>query len=135
MTTYETRNISVSIARDWREVAAFLAQPANYPLWASGLASGLQEAGEEWIADGGPSGRIRIRFSPLNPFGVADHTVFLEDGAEVYVPLRAIRNGDGCEVIFTLFRVPGMSAEQFRSDAEWVERDLQKLKDVLEKAD
>jgi hypothetical protein len=36
------------------------------------------------------------------------------------------------EVQFTLFRVPGMNDEKFAADAEWVMRDLSKLKELLE---
>ncbi|KXF76745.1 polyketide cyclase [Paramesorhizobium deserti] len=133
MSTRETRNISIAIERDWRDVSAFLARPENFPLWASGLANGLERSGEEWLADG-PSGRVRIHFSPPNEFGVADHTVFLGDGNEVYVPLRVIRNGGGSEVIFTLFRIEEMGDELFRRDTEWIERDLKQLKELLEKA-
>ena len=46
--------------------------------------------------------------------------------------MRIVANGTGCEVTFTLFRQPGMSAEQFAADAEWVSRDLAALKALLE---
>ena len=46
-------------------------------------------------------------------------------------PLRT--NETGAEVIFILFRQPGMSDEKFRADAEQVKKDLQTLKDLLKK--
>jgi len=46
--------------------------------------------------------------------------------------MRVIANGTGSEVIFTLFRLPEMTAEDFARDAEWVERDLRALKALLE---
>src|SRR3546814_2185197 len=85
MTTYEARTISVSIDRDWREAYAFACQPENVPLWASGLASGLEQAGEDWTARG-PGGPVRIRFSPPNPYGVLDHVIVTEEGAEIRSP-------------------------------------------------
>ncbi|RCS25534.1 SRPBCC family protein [Phyllobacterium salinisoli] len=133
MSTYESHTISIAIDRPWLEVSPFLARPENFPLWASGLASGLEKSAEGWFADG-PSGRVRILFSPSNEFGVADHTVILADGTEVYIPLRVIRNGSGSEVIFTLFRIEGMDEERFLEDAGWVKRDLQQLKALLENA-
>jgi hypothetical protein len=51
----------------------------------------------------------------------------------VYVPLRVVPNGSGSELTFTLFRQPGMTVQKFKEDAEWVLRDLTKLKAVLEK--
>ena len=46
-------------------------------------------------------------------------------------PLRT--NETGAEVIFILFRQPGMSDEKFRADAEQVKKDLQALTDFLKK--
>jgi hypothetical protein len=46
--------------------------------------------------------------------------------------MRVIANGEGSEVLFTLFRTAGMSDAQFAADAQWVERDLAELKRFLE---
>lgn len=73
-----------------------------------------------------------IRFSPPNTFGIADHWVRLPDGSIIYVPLRVVRNGAGTTVSLTLFQQPNMDDAQFDADAEWVQRDLVKLKTVLE---
>ena len=131
MVTRDSRTLQVSIERDWRAVYDFASDPENVPKWASGLASGLQKLGDEWLADG-PAGKLRIRFAPLNTYGVLDHWVVTETGEEVYVPLRVIPNNDGCEVSFTLFRMPEMSDGKFAEDAAWVLRDLTALKAVLE---
>jgi hypothetical protein len=131
MTTYESRTISVSIDRDWRAVYDFAAEPRNFPRWASGLGSDLEKVGEEWRAQG-PEGPIRIRFSAPNEQGVVDQMVTTASGAEILVPMRVMANGTGAEVAFTLFRQPGMSAETFARDADWVARDLATLKSLLE---
>jgi len=47
--------------------------------------------------------------------------------------MRVLRNNDGSEVVFTLYRRPGMSEQEFAGDAEWVKKDLEKLKTLLEK--
>jgi hypothetical protein len=44
-----------------------------------------------------------------------------------------VPNGSGSELTFTLFRQPAMTDQKFQEDAEWVLRDLTKLKAVLEK--
>lgn len=125
------RVIAVHIARDFAEVAAFLAAPAHMNAWASGLGQSLRQDQGEWWAQG-PEGPVRIRFAPANTWGIADHWVELASGQEVYVPLRAIAHGAGCEVQLTLFRQPGMSAEKYAADADWVARDLARLKALLE---
>ena len=65
---------------------------------------------------------------------VLDHDVVLESGETVHNPMRAVPNGDGSTVIFTLLRLPGVSAEKLEEDARWVERDLVRLKELLEAA-
>jgi hypothetical protein len=64
-------------------------------------------------------------------FGVMDHYVDVGIGSQIYIPLRIIPNGDGAEVLLTLFRQPGMSDAKFEADAEWVERDLLSLKALV----
>lgn len=133
MPTMPARIIHISIAQHWTDVYAFAARPENMPRWASGLASGLTREGEDWIADGGPVGNIRVRFAPANDFGVIDHRVTMEDGLVVENALRVVPNGDGAEVMFTLLRPPGMTDEAFEADAAHVARDLDMLKTLLEK--
>ena len=130
--TLETRTISISIRRDWRDVYEFAHRPENFARWASGAAKSLRKEGGDWVADG-PDGRAVLRFAPRNEFGVLDHTVTLASGAEIHVPLRVVPNGRGCEVLFTLFRQPGMTDAVFARDADWVAKDLAALKALLER--
>jgi hypothetical protein len=130
--TLPSQVIAVAIERPYDEVRAALAEPWTWPDWASGLAGGLEQDGEAWTGRGPDGGRVRIRFSEPNGFGVADHWVTLPDGREVYVPLRAVPSGDGAEVQFTLFRQPGMDEAAFARDAAWVRRDLEALKRLVE---
>jgi hypothetical protein len=130
--TMSARIVHRTIGRDWREVYAFAARPENMPLWASGLASGLTREGDDWIADGGPIGAVRVRFAPQNDFGVIDHTVTMPDGMMVENALRVVPNGDGSEVMFTLLRQPGMDDAAFEADAAHVARDLDTLARLME---
>lgn len=93
----------------------------------------LERDGDGWRAQG-PEGPIRITFSEHNNFGVMDHWIHLEDGRVVYVPLRIIANGDGSEVMLTLFRQPGMSDGKLAEDEAWIRRDLGVLKEFAESA-
>ena len=78
-------------------------------------------------------GPMNLRFAEKNSLGVLDHYVSPAPGTEIYVPMRVLPNGSGSEVLFTLFRLPGMSDEKFAEDAGLVARDLEMLKDMLEK--
>lgn len=133
MTTMPARIIHIPIERNWREVYAFASRPENMPLWAAGLASGLTPDGEDWIADGGPIGEVRVRFAPPNDFGVVDHRVTFADGQQFENALRVVPNGDGAEVMFTLLRHRDMDDAAFERDARQIEKDLGTLKDLLER--
>jgi len=127
----EALTLGISIGRPWRDVYDAIWRPEDFPRWASGLStSSLEKDGDAWRA-AGPEGTVRIRFTDHNPFGVMDHYVDTGDGPEVYVPMRVIANGDGAEVLLTLFRQPGMSDAKLAADAEWVRRDLLALRALL----
>src|SRR4029450_10217606 len=104
----ESRHLSVYIDRPVAEVYAFASNPANLPRWASGLGSSVVREEEHWFVET-PEGRARVTFAPDNEYGVLDHEVVTPSGDMVYVPLRAVVYGDGCEVGFTLRRAPGMT--------------------------
>jgi len=130
--TVESRTMTVRFDRPFDQVYEFLANPANWNQWAFGLGKNIRRSNDGWIADSG-GGVAQVRFTPRNSFGVVDHTVIRPSGHRVYVPMRLIVNGEGCELLFTLYREPNMSDAQFASDAGFVQRDLGELKRLLEK--
>jgi hypothetical protein len=95
------------------------------------LATSIRREDDDWVADTA-EGRVEIRFSARNDLGVLDHLVTMPSGVEVYIPMRVVSNGEGSEVIFTLFRTPGMTDEILERDIRWVTGDLATLKDLLE---
>jgi uncharacterized membrane protein len=129
--TFRSKHVSVSIDRPADEVYAFIANPENLPRWAAGLSGSIKNINGDWIAES-PMGRIKIEFVVKNDFGVLDHSVTLPSGATVYNPMRVIANGDGSEVVFTVYQRPEMSAEMFTEDANAVAKDLETLKTLLE---
>lgn len=128
---HEVRHIGVTIAVPLQQAYGFAHQPANFALWAAGLATTLHETEDGWLADT-PEGPASIEFSPPNEWGVLDHRVRLKGKPEIHVPLRMIANGAGTEVVATLYRQPGMSDADFGRDEGAVRRDLATLKAVLE---
>ena len=132
--TWESRHVSVSIARPPAEVLAYAGDPRNLPVWAAGLARGVRPAGDgaSWITDS-PMGEVAVRFAPPNDLGVLDHDVTLPDGVVVRNPLRVLPNDAGSEVVFTLFRRDGMDDAAFDADAVAVLEDLRRLREVLER--
>lgn len=129
----DVQHISIYIDRSPADVYDFASNPRNLPRWASGLArSDVRQEGDEWIVDA-PFGRVRIRFVARNSLGVLDHDVTLASGVTVHNPMRVLPHGGGSEFLFTLFRRPEMSDEQYSEDKAAVENDLKTLKQLLEK--
>lgn len=130
--TMQAQTISVFIDQPWEEVYEAIWRPEVFPRWATGLsAAGLRNEDGVWRGKGPGGGDVILRFTPPNAFGVMDHAVILRSGAEIHVPMRVVANGDGAEVMITLFRQPGVSVEAFAHDANWVRRDLDQLRDML----
>lgn len=129
MTT--TCTVGISIRRLPVEVYSYLVETRNLPDWSAFIAA-IRPSGDEWIATT-PEGEVRIRFSPRNDFGILDHWGSPQPELTVYVPMRVVPNGpDGSEVIFTAFRLPGMTDEQCARDVDLVRSDLASLRKALE---
>lgn len=112
-------------------VTGFAGDPANLPLWAEGLSAGIRNEDGRWITDS-PMGTVEVRFRGGIEFGVLDHDVIFPDSSLVHNPLRVLHNGDDAEIVFTLYRQPHMSDEEYERDAALVRGDLKRLKDLLE---
>lgn len=130
--TFPSRHISVPINRKMDEVYNFVVNPANLPQWAAGLSGSIRKEGEDWVADS-PMGIVKVKFADKNLLGILDHYVTLPNGIVVYNPLRVFPNGNGSEVVFSLFQLDGMTDQQFAEDAKLVDADLNTLKSIMEK--
>lgn len=130
--TFIAKHISVSIDLSAAQVYEFASNPENLPKWAGGLGGSINRINGEWIAEAS-MGKVKIAFAQKNEFGVLDHDVMLESGAKFYNPMRVFPNDDGSELVLTLYRQPGISDQKFAEDAELVEKDLKRLKTLLEK--
>ncbi len=109
--------VRMTIERSPAHVYVFVSNPKNLKAWASGL-----------------DAAAKVRFVARNLLGVLDHYVNVAGReGEVYVPMRVVANGEGAEVLLTIFRQPGESDEKFAQDTLLVRRDLETLKAVLEK--
>ena len=127
------RTFSISVRQDWQTVYTLIWPPEMFGRWAAGLAhSEIRPHGDVWLADGS-DGPIIVRFTPHNTFGVMDHFVDTGDGREIHVPLRVVQNGDGTEIMLTLYRQPGTSEERYAADIKLINRDLRSLKALIER--
>ncbi len=124
-----SRTLSISLACPPAEVVAFIRDYWRLPEWLSFITGVRQEAGHWWMDTA--EGAMQIEFVPANELGVVDHHVTLANGQKFYNPMRVVPNGAGSEVQFTLFQTPGMSDEQFATDAKTVQADLDNLARLL----
>jgi hypothetical protein len=130
----KSRTITCSINQPPALVYEFASNPENLPQWVRSFCLSVRKSGDEWKMET-PTGWIGVRFVAVNDYGVLDHVVTLPDGQSILNPMRVVANGEGCEVMFTLFQLPGMSDEQFAKDAGMVKADLRTLKVVMETQD
>ncbi|MCW0215442.1 MAG: SRPBCC family protein [Pseudonocardia sp.] len=126
-----SRHVGVYIARRPTQVREYVADPAHLPVWAAGLAGGVERVDGRWYADS-PMGRVAVSFAAPNPWGVLDHDVELPSGEVVTNPVRVVANGSGSDLVFTVQRQPGVGDAQFEADVAAVAADLRTLKQVLE---
>ena len=129
---FMAKHISVSINRSAGQVYEFASNPENLPKWAAGLSGSIKKIDQDWMAES-PMGTVKVKFAEKNKFGVLDHDVTLPSGVKVDNPMRVFPNNDGSELIFTLYRRPDVPDQEFAEDAKAVEKDLAKLKTLLEK--
>jgi hypothetical protein len=127
----KTKIISVSIQAPADRVYAFVLDGGNMPKWMTSFMRSVKKEGDKWIANTS-AGQMEFRFVSRNEFGVLDHRVKLPSGVEVLNPMRVVPNGNGCEIMLTLFQLPDVTDEAFAADAANVERDLRTLKEVME---
>jgi uncharacterized protein YndB with AHSA1/START domain len=123
--------LAVTIARPPSEVYAYLHDPTHLPEWAGGFFKSARREGEGWRCETS-LGAVHLRMVDDNPHGLLDHRVTLPDGQEFDNPMRVLRNGDGAELIFTLFRPEGMDDAQFAEDQATVKKDLETAARILE---
>ena len=75
---------------------------------------------------------VVVAFAAANDFGILDHDVTVAIGETVRNPMRVMANGDGCDVVFTVRRRPGMSETDLAADVDAVTADLAALRTLLE---
>lgn len=127
----KAKTLSVFIAVPPAVVYAFAADPVNLPAWVPSFCRSVSLRDGRWLVQS-PAGPAEFAFVEANPYGVLDHTITFGSGMRLTNPMRVVPNGEGSELLFTLFQRPGMSDQQFEQDAVEVRRDLETLRRLLE---
>jgi hypothetical protein len=127
----KSKTMSTSIKSDPKTVYDFVSNLENLPRWAPSTFPSIKEVNGEWVVET-PNGRNKVMITEKNNFGILDHHVKLTSGVEVYVPMRVVKNGDGSEVLLTVFQAPEMTDDGYAKDIQTVEKDLNHLKTLIE---
>jgi hypothetical protein len=129
----KSRTMNISIKSDPKTVYDFISNLENLSRWAPSTFPSIKEVDGEWIIDT-PHGQNKVMLTERNSFGILDHHVRLTSGIEVYVPMRVVKNGDGSEVMLTVYQIPEMTDDGFAKDIQTVEKDLNHLKTIIEES-
>lgn len=125
--------VSQPVAVAAQAVYEFAHRMQNLPLWASGLATGIEQRDGQWFTDS-PMGKVQVAMAPANPFGVLDHDVTLPDGTTVHNAFRVTPCGEqGSLLSFVVLRLAGVSQADFDADVVHVRKDLAALQQLMEK--
>lgn len=129
----KSKTMNTFIKTDPKTVYDFVSNLENLPRWASSTFPSIKEMNGEWVIET-PHGQNKVMVAERNDFGILDHHVRLTSGVEVYVPMRVVKNGNGSEVMLTVFQTSEMTDEGFAKDIETVEKDLNHLKTIIEES-
>ena len=124
-----SHTVGVTVAADPATVYDYLIDPRNLPAWATGLAKAVYYRDGQWVVDSG-NGEWIVEYVERNALGVADHLVTQPDGSQQLNPMRVLPNGDGSEVLFTLFRAEALDDEHWQELIATITADLQTLRDL-----
>lgn len=127
----KSRTMNTSINSNPQIVYDFVSNLENLPRWTSNTFPSIKKVNGEWVVDTS-QGQNKVMLAERNNFGILDHHVKLTTGVEVYAPMRVVKNGDGSEVMLTVFQTPEMTDERYAEDIRTVEKDLNHLKTIIE---
>lgn len=132
MATLATKTLAVTINAPYEQVSRDLADPRALIEWGTEFFAGTPHPGEDGalvVSVPRMGGDARFKVEADVERGVFD--LYLAPVGRAFgppLPVRLLRNGDGVDVLWTLARFPGMSAEEWKSGLASMERELAQLK-------
>ena len=131
MTT--TTTLTVQIARTWRDVYRFVADPATMPQWAIHNVRAIRPlGGGAWEIET-PRGAGRLIPSFEEAHGILDHAFVDPREGRWDVPARVVPVGaNACVYMITLAKPAAMPEEAFAQGMTLVQEELQTMKKILE---
>ena len=123
---------AVSIGAPVSKVFTFLSNLANWPKWAIANVVAVKPGSGEWWAMETRTGLGRIRIKAVEASGTLDYD-FVSAGVQWSVSARVRADGEGSEFALTYSRPPALSQEAFEKQAGLADKELARLKELMEK--
>lgn len=122
----------VDIQAPPEKVFVFLSDPMNWPQYAVVNLRSVNPGEDGWYKAITKFGEGRIKVHSTQKFGILDHT-WKDPQASWDAYCRAVPNGDGTTVMFTLFQPVVMNDQQFDQAMQEMGIEMAKLKEILER--
>ena len=124
-----TKSIDLRVGPD--RAFAYLSDPMNWPKWAIVNMKSVRPRLDGWYETETRQGRGQLRMLANKPLGLLDHA-WKDPQASWTVPARLVANGEGCTFMMTFFQPSAMDDAEFDAASQEIERELGKLKEILE---
>ncbi len=124
---------TISIDAPAAKVFTFVSNLANWPKWAIGNVIAVKPGSGDWWALETRTGLGRLRIRPDEALGVLDHDL-VAGGVQWAVPARVVANGEGSEFMMTFVQPPSLATDAFEKQMVLVDKDLARLKELMEKS-
>ena len=129
MPTIHAETRSIAIAVEPGQVIALISDGERLPDWAPAFAPSVRRDGEHWrIGPGECAPKVALRVAPA--VGTVDIVAADDPGRGAF--MRALPNGDGTELLFTLFFERGAGDEAIAGQMAEVEAELQRVRSLCE---
>jgi hypothetical protein len=133
VTTTRSDTQTVRIEAHPEQVFDFVSNPENLPRWAVGFCRAIRlspDDPERWIVSTA-RGDVSIRFVVDRALGVIDFVFEPARGVQATAFSRVLSNASGCEYVFTQFRGPETSDEEFDALVDTLVEELQVLRGLI----
>jgi uncharacterized protein YndB with AHSA1/START domain len=123
----ETRTISIRATPS--DVFDLLSDASAFPRWAPAFAPAIRPDGDHWIVERGGS-ETRIAVPTSREYGTVDILRAEEPRSGAFT--RVLPNGEGSELLFTLFFAAGTDEEAVAAQMTTVEQELEAVRSLCE---
>ena len=124
-----TKSVDLEVAPD--RAFAYLSDPMNWPRWATVNMKSVRPRLDGWYEMETRQGKGQLKMKANKSLGLLDH-VWKDAQASWTVPARVVANGEGCTFMMTFFQPSVLDDAAFDVAAKDVDRELNKLKEILE---